>query len=359
MCCSCQPVCTSGYWWICTRKWCQGCRTLSSFRTSWQRLTALVVPSVSLHWTDSSSSSTTTTCKCLPSVTIQDFTPRYALPTTWVVNICLSENIQTSTRSCTDCWSRPFFTSNTAHDSSSSRICSWRPRTSSESELCFASEWQQLFWKLTKTKLQFRRSFCAVACRHLPAYMVAAFIKRLARLALTAPPSGLEIIIPFIYNLLLRHPNCRVLVHKPGGPKGSCFYFVCANEVIAPKQTHSARKIDFVSFSWSDLVTDPYNAEEPDPEKSNALASSLWELKTLQHHYHHFLARKATQISRSQQSEEISLQELLEMKTSDVSFVLNTVEQSSWCDIFAFVLDIVCNESFPFCRYFTRNWRTE
>ena len=31
---------------------------------------------------------------------------------------------------------------------------------------------------------------------------------------------------------------------------------------------------------------DPYNAEEPDPAKSNALDSCLWELKTLQSHFY-------------------------------------------------------------------------
>lgn len=56
--------------------------------------------------------------------------------------------------------------------------------------------------------------------RHLPAYLVAAFIKRLARLALTAPPDALLMVMPFIYNLLRRHPSCKVLVHKPGGPEG-------------------------------------------------------------------------------------------------------------------------------------------
>ena len=50
---------------------------------------------------------------------------------------------------------------------------------------------------------------------------MAAFIKRLSRLALTTPPSGLQIIIPFIYNLLIRHPNCTVMINKPDGPKGN------------------------------------------------------------------------------------------------------------------------------------------
>ncbi|KAH1180577.1 hypothetical protein KIL84_009413 [Mauremys mutica] len=56
---------------------------------------------------------------------------------------------------------------------------------------------------------------------HLPAYLVAAFIKRLSRLALTAPPQALLMVIPFICNLFRRHPACKVLVHKPGGPEGN------------------------------------------------------------------------------------------------------------------------------------------
>lgn len=57
---------------------------------------------------------------------------------------------------------------------------------------------------------------------HLPAYLVAAFAKRLARLALTAPPTALLIMLPFIYNLLRRHPSCRLLLHKPGMEDGEC-----------------------------------------------------------------------------------------------------------------------------------------
>lgn len=52
---------------------------------------------------------------------------------------------------------------------------------------------------------------------HLPAYLVAAFAKRLAQLALTAPPEALLMVLPFICNLLRRHPACRVMVHRPQG----------------------------------------------------------------------------------------------------------------------------------------------
>lgn len=49
---------------------------------------------------------------------------------------------------------------------------------------------------------------------HLPAYLVAAFIKRLSRLGLSAPPHGVALIITFVGNLICRHPICQVLIHR-------------------------------------------------------------------------------------------------------------------------------------------------
>lgn len=59
---------------------------------------------------------------------------------------------------------------------------------------------------------------------HLPVYLVAAFAKRLARLALTAPPTALLIVLPFIYNLIRRHPSARVLIHKPSSENGESYF---------------------------------------------------------------------------------------------------------------------------------------
>lgn len=53
---------------------------------------------------------------------------------------------------------------------------------------------------------------------HLPAYLAAAFAKRMSRLALSAPPAGCALVIAFVHNLLRRHPSINVLVHRgPGG----------------------------------------------------------------------------------------------------------------------------------------------
>nr|XP_012635186.1 nucleolar complex protein 4 homolog [Microcebus murinus] len=115
---------------------------------------------------------------------------------------------------------------------------------------------------------------------HLPAYLVAAFAKRLARLALTAPPEALLMVLPFICNLLRRHPACRVLVHRPGGPE---------------------------------LDADPFDPAEDDPAKSRALESCLWELQALQRHYHPEVSRAASVINQALSVPEVSIAPLLEL----------------------------------------------
>ncbi|KAL8292627.1 hypothetical protein RQP46_001239 [Phenoliferia psychrophenolica] len=87
---------------------------------------------------------------------------------------------------------------------------------------------------------------------HLPSALVAAFIKRLARLSLSAPPAAIVTVIPFIYNLLKLHPGCMTMIHRP---------------------------------NVDDVDSDPFDADEKDPIKTGASDSSLWELATLRTHY--------------------------------------------------------------------------
>lgn len=49
---------------------------------------------------------------------------------------------------------------------------------------------------------------------HLPEMLVAAFIKRMARLSLIAPPTDIQIMAAFIGNLLIRHPPLKVLIQN-------------------------------------------------------------------------------------------------------------------------------------------------
>lgn len=54
-----------------------------------------------------------------------------------------------------------------------------------------------------------------LAHSHLPSNLIASFIKRLARLSLSAPPAGIVTVIPFVYNMLKRHPGCMGMIHRP------------------------------------------------------------------------------------------------------------------------------------------------
>uniref|UniRef100_A0A0A9FM67 CCAAT-binding factor domain-containing protein n=1 Tax=Arundo donax TaxID=35708 RepID=A0A0A9FM67_ARUDO len=100
---------------------------------------------------------------------------------------------------------------------------------------------------------------------YLPAYLAAAFAKRLSRLALSVPPAGALIIIALIHNLLRRHPSINFLVH----------WEVDDNDSHAAGEASQLKKIG----------SDPFNNEEADPSKSGAMRSSLWEIDTLRHHY--------------------------------------------------------------------------
>lgn len=97
---------------------------------------------------------------------------------------------------------------------------------------------------------------------HLSSNLVASFIKRLARLALAASASGVVIVIPFVYNLMKRHPSCMIMVHN-------------------------------TSFSKPGSYEDPFDINESNPLKTNAIGSSLWELETLMSHYHPNIATLA------------------------------------------------------------------
>jgi len=101
----------------------------------------------------------------------------------------------------------------------------------------------------------------------LPVYIAAAFIKRMAQLALTAPPAGCMLLLPCIYNLLQRHPTCKCMIHRPrkrvlDGSEGS-------------DQSQSA-----VNGGTSDT----FIVDTDDPARANALGSSLWELEALKRH---------------------------------------------------------------------------
>ncbi|XP_014777488.1 nucleolar complex protein 4 homolog isoform X2 [Octopus bimaculoides] len=124
-----------------------------------------------------------------------------------------------------------------------------------------------------------------LSSKYLPAYMLAAFIKRLARISLYAPTHALVPTIPTIYNLINRQNACKVLINRTEGQ--------------------------------TEYSSDPYLPDEVDPVKCCALESSLWELRALQSHYCPKVAvdsRKVNQLKKSQKD----LSDILETTTDDL-----------------------------------------
>ncbi|OAX42015.1 CBF-domain-containing protein [Rhizopogon vinicolor AM-OR11-026] len=99
----------------------------------------------------------------------------------------------------------------------------------------------------------FRLTELFLSSTHLPATLLASFVKRLSRLSLNAPPAAIIMIIPFTYNILKRHPALMVMIHRVEYGPG--------------------------------IDTDPFIDEETNPNATNALDSSLWELHSHIHHY--------------------------------------------------------------------------
>ncbi|KAI0670714.1 CBF-domain-containing protein [Trametes maxima] len=100
----------------------------------------------------------------------------------------------------------------------------------------------------------FRLTELFLSSTHLPATLVASFVKRLSRLSLAAPPAAVVMLISFTYNMLRRHPALMAMIHR--------------------------------SEDVSGAECDGFDAEEANPTLTNALESSLWELYSHRQHYH-------------------------------------------------------------------------
>ncbi|GMP93474.1 hypothetical protein CsSME_00043287 [Camellia sinensis var. sinensis] len=118
----------------------------------------------------------------------------------------------------------------------------------------------------------------------LPAYLAAAFAKKLSRLSLSVPPSGALVIIALIHNLLRRHPSINCLVHRENGDGTSR-----DNSRVEDGETADSCTKPEISteseISSKKSGIDHFNNEESNPVKTDAMRSSLWEIDTLRHHY--------------------------------------------------------------------------
>lgn len=133
-----------------------------------------------------------------------------------------------------------------------------------------------------------------LASTHLPAALVASFIKRLARLALNAPPSAIALVTPWIYNLLKRHPSCTFLMHRETRDPE-------AKQRMADEGFH-----------------DPFVADETDPMASGSIDSCLWELVQLQSHYHPNVATISKIISEQFTKQSYNMEDFLDHSYASV-----------------------------------------
>lgn len=150
------------------------------------------------------------------------------------------------------------------------------------------SKYRSHFFRLLDTFL---------ASTHLPAAIVASFIKRLSRLTLHAPPSGIVVVVPRIYNLLKNHPTCSFMIHR--------------------KLNQGTEGLSLEESRWGD----PFCMEEPRPMETRALESSLWEIQMLQSHYHPNVAAIAKIISEQFTKRAYNLEDFLDHSYGSVSSV--------------------------------------
>lgn len=119
----------------------------------------------------------------------------------------------------------------------------------------------------------------------VPAYTAAAFAKRMARLALLAPPAGAMTAIAFIHNLIRRHPAISTLIDRPLQPLATSSPQGDQHEDKEEEEEEKRTAAGARGGGSGEEGLDVYDMEEVDPAKSRAVESSLWELGALRNHY--------------------------------------------------------------------------
>lgn len=133
---------------------------------------------------------------------------------------------------------------------------------------------------------------------HISAAIVSSFIKKIARIALKESPETISILLPFISNLLIRHPVTRSMLTLENG--------------FTPDK-------------------DPFLEEEADPEKTNAINSYLWELNTLQKHWFPAIGKQCKVLFAELPKFECNLDDLLEIDLDDlITSSKKEFEKSYW-----------------------------
>ncbi|EKM49927.1 uncharacterized protein PHACADRAFT_188321 [Phanerochaete carnosa HHB-10118-sp] len=146
----------------------------------------------------------------------------------------------------------------------------------------------------------FRMTELFLNSTHLPVNLLASFMKRLARLSLSAPPAAIVMIIPLTYNILKKHPALMVMVHR----------------VDDSFETTEGRSMSQLRYPVMSRLTvspvDSFDYAEPDPMLTNAIDSSLWELYTHRQHYHSAVSTMARIFEEAFTKPNYSLEDFLD-----------------------------------------------
>lgn len=133
---------------------------------------------------------------------------------------------------------------------------------------------------------------------HLPAVLVASFIKRFSRLALNAPPSAIVAIVPWFYNIFKKHPLCTFMMHR------------------VPRTQEERDLLE------KEGLLDPFLSDEEDPMETRAIDSCIWEIVQLQSHYHPNVATIAKIVSEQFTKQSYGLEDFLDHSYGSVSTTL-------------------------------------
>ncbi|CAM9290513.1 unnamed protein product [Ectocarpus sp. 8 AP-2014] len=146
----------------------------------------------------------------------------------------------------------------------------------------------------------FRMVDLCLTSSHVPAYVVAAFLKRFARATLQAPPSGALFTLALVRKLIGRHPECLPLISsRAPAVSDSKHRLLTSSGALSGTTGLKNRPLTSSDDGAPGGAASPPPggaadggaADEYDPGCENtkgagAMKTSLWELAALQNHYH-------------------------------------------------------------------------
>jgi U3 small nucleolar RNA-associated protein 19 len=127
---------------------------------------------------------------------------------------------------------------------------------------------------------------------HLPEYLVAAFVKKLAYISIRVSVDACAFCLVMIYNLIFRHSKIDYLIQF--GPT--------KQKYLSRRQKRLLYENGFIDNNFDNkkmyVENDPFLFNEKNPKHSNACNSQLWELETLCHHVNPKISQLAINIKK-------------------------------------------------------------